>query len=399
MHPTPHPHPKSWSHAALWQVGFRPFFVATCISGALLPLWWVLVYSGQVSWSALDLTPLLSATRWHAHEMFYGYGWALLGGFLLTATKNWVGIRGQHGRTLMVLTGLWLLDRLVMAYGGAWPPLVAYIASPLFLILIVVLLNIDLIRHHGKDSYQDNVYLIISLPIFIVAKLSMMSESIDPAIGTTMTVALFRLAFLVMLERTIPAFMKGAFSVDLTQPSWSKHGIKLIGFALIFTTWLPVPLLSGLCFLLALLLLIRFFKWSPAKALSRVDIGVMYLGYLAIVVNLLLIATTPLFGHWVGVASIHIFTLGAMGLIAPAMIIRISNGHTGRKVQFTGWDKSALYLMMGALVFRVIVPFLMPGSYITELYLTALCWLIAFGIVGWRYTPLLIKPRIDGRLH
>lgn len=177
--------------------------------------------------------------------MFYGFGWALLGGFLLTATKNWLGIRGRHGPILIVLCGLWLLDRLVMAYGGAWPPLVAYALSPLFLIFIVVLLNIDLIRHHGKDSFPDNVYLIMSLPIFIIAKLSMMVESIDPTIGTTMTLALFRLAFLIMLERTIPAFMKGAFSVDLIQPSWSQHGIKLIGFALIFSNWLPAPYSRG----------------------------------------------------------------------------------------------------------------------------------------------------------
>ena len=34
---------------------------------------------------------------------------------------------------------------------------------------------------------------------------------------------------------------------------------------------------------------------------------------------------------WVGSVSVHLFTLGAMGLIVPAMIVRISRGHTGRK--------------------------------------------------------------------
>ena len=125
----------------------------------------------------------------------------------------------------------------------------------------------------------------------------------------------------------------------------------------------------------------------------------MYLGYLAIVANLLLIATSPLLGHWVGTASTHVFTLGAIGLIAPAMIIRISKGHTGRKVHFNYWDKSTLYLMIAALLFRVIVPYFIPSAYITELTLTALCWLFAFGIIGYRYIPMLVEPRIDGRLH
>ena len=38
-----------------------------------------------------------SVVQWHAHEMFFGFGWAVMGGFLLTSTKNWVHIRGYHG--------------------------------------------------------------------------------------------------------------------------------------------------------------------------------------------------------------------------------------------------------------------------------------------------------------
>jgi hypothetical protein len=33
--------------------------------------------------------------------MFFGFGWAVLGGFLLTSTKNWVGVRGYHGTPLI----------------------------------------------------------------------------------------------------------------------------------------------------------------------------------------------------------------------------------------------------------------------------------------------------------
>src|SRR5262245_58037929 len=66
-------------------VGFRPFFALAMLSGAILPVLWALVFTGQ-------FTPPgpLSVLQWHAHEMFFGFGWAVLGGFLLTATKNWV---------------------------------------------------------------------------------------------------------------------------------------------------------------------------------------------------------------------------------------------------------------------------------------------------------------------
>lgn len=388
-----------FAQSALWQVGFRPLFILACISGAVLPVLWVLVYSGTIPLPNPVFAPVISSVRWHAHEMFFGFGWALLGGFLLTASKNWLKIRGRHGGTLILLSALWVLDRVVTSFAASWPPIVIYMSASLFLLAIIAVLEIDLIKHHAQDSYPDNYYLILSLPVFIVAKLAMLTEHIDPAIGTSMTLALFRLAFLVMLERTIPAFMKGAYAVDLNQSTWMRHAIKLTGFVLIVSYWLPAPLVTGLCLLLAMLLLIRFFQWHPRKGLMRLDIAVMYLGYLAIVGNLLLIALAPLYGHWISAVSIHVFTLGAMGLIAPAMIIRISNGHTGRPVIFKGWDKLSLYLMLMALIFRVVVPFFRPEAYIVALYVAATCWLLAFLIIGCRYIPFLLQPRIDGRLH
>jgi uncharacterized protein involved in response to NO len=58
---------------------------ATCLGAAF--------FGGQLP---LTASPFRSV-QWHAHEMFFGFGWAVLGGFLLTSTKNWVNIRGYHG--------------------------------------------------------------------------------------------------------------------------------------------------------------------------------------------------------------------------------------------------------------------------------------------------------------
>ncbi|TXT25005.1 MAG: hypothetical protein FD134_1249, partial [Gallionellaceae bacterium] len=103
MHPASTP--PSFFRQPVWLVGFRPFFILSIISGAMLPVLWVLVMSGHVA-----LNPGVTPQQWHAHEMFFGFGWAVLGGFLLTATKNWVKIRGFHGPVLLVLSVLWLVD-------------------------------------------------------------------------------------------------------------------------------------------------------------------------------------------------------------------------------------------------------------------------------------------------
>ncbi len=378
----------------LWLVGFRPFFALACLAGAVLPLAWVLMFAGAVSPAP---TFPVAAMQWHAHEMFFGFGWAVLGGFLLTSTKNWVGIRGYHGSTLMFLAAAWLFERFGMAFGNAWPPLLFRLSNNLFLVAIVALLLATLLRHRARDSYRDNFYFLVALPLFLPAKW-MLLEQVQA--GSLMTLALVRLAFLIMLERTLTQFMKGVFQVTLPRIAGLDHAIKGLALALVFGHWLPVWLVAAATLLLALLLLVRWLLWQPQVALRRLDVGVMYIGYLAIVAQLLIEFLGQVRGGvWVGTVSVHIFTFGAMGLIVPAMLVRISKGHTGRKVTFDALDKAALWLMLAAFQLRVVAPQFLPNAYVLWTWLAASCWLACFGLLGWRYIPWLLQPRADGKEH
>ena len=52
---------------------------------------------------------------------------------------------------------------------------------------------------------------------------------------------------------------------------------------------LDAPQLSGwIALLLAVLLIGRFIFWKPQLAMQRLDIGIMYLGYLVIIAQLLI---------------------------------------------------------------------------------------------------------------
>jgi uncharacterized protein involved in response to NO len=379
----------------LWLVGFRPFFALACLAGAVLPVAWVLVFGGHLP----PPSPALSPVQWHAHEMFYGFGWAVLGGFLLTATKNWVGIRGYHGGVLMALVAAWLVERVAISFGAGWPPLLLTLASHAFLAGIVLLLVATLLGHRTTDSYRrDNAFFLVVLPLFIVAKVLLLSAEHFNA-GWSMTLALFRVAFLVMFERTLTQFMRAAFQVDILRKPALDSAIKIIAVVLVFAAFLPAPLSRALELALAALLLGRLAFWHPLKAATRLDIGVMYLGYLAIAGQLLIDALPPPGSGWVGTVSVHLFTFGAMGLVIPAMITRIANGHTGRKVVFGRPEKAVLWIMMLALALRLVGPQLLPGAYLRWLDLAATCWLAGFGLLAWRIVPLVLQPRVDGREH
>ncbi|WP_126444326.1 NnrS family protein [Sulfuricystis multivorans] len=414
----------------IFALGFRTLFPLACLAGMILPLWWVLVFTGAVppaptfgneaapggtsllppaptfgneaapgGTSSLPPAPsfVLSPLQWHAHEMFYGYGWALMGGFLLTATKNWVGVRGWHGGALAFLAGAWLLDRFALSIDTAWSPWLFWPSTLLFQLAIVVMLMHTLLKQSLRASGSDNYFFWIALPLFLPAKVLILQGDFY-TLGVGMSLALFRLAFLIMLERTQVQFMRHAFRLEILRDARLDLPIKWLAVALIFAELLPASLAGALEFLLAALLCWRFAFWHPARALSRLDIGIMYIGYLMIVAQLVVsglgrFAEPP----WVGTVAVHLFTVGVMGLIGPAMIVRISKGHTGREVVFTRLDKSVLWIMIAGFLARVVAPQFYPPGYFMFLHLAGSCWLVAFGLLLWRTLPMLAAPRVDGK--
>jgi len=380
----------------LWLVGFRPFFALACLAGLSLPIAWILIFKGVLPAPSQNFSPI----QWHAHEMFFGFGWAVLGGFLLTASKNWVGVRGYHGGTLMFLAAAWIFERIGMSFGSNWPTALFLLSNNLFLFAIVALLLATLIVHRDKDSYRrDNILFLFVLPLFWIAKTLLLAPD-QFNVGWSMTLGLFRVAFLIMLERTQSQFMRSAFKVEILRRPVLDAAIKALAVVLVFGALLPPELSHNLELALAALLLGRLAFWYPHKAFSRLDIGIMYLGYLAIAGQLLIDALPPPGGlGWVGTVSVHVFTFGTMGLIIPAMMIRIANGHTGRKVVFGRLERTVLWIMIAAFFLRLVGPQFAPGAYLRWLDLAATCWFVAFGLLAWRFIPQLFRPRVDGREH
>ena len=378
-----------------WLVGFRPFFTLACLSGLSLPLLWALIFLGSVP--APD-SPV-ATVQWHAHEMFFGFGWAVLGGFLLTSTKNWVQIRGYHGAALVFLAAAWLFERVGMGFGGHWPAWLFQLSNLLFLGSIVIMLAWSLIRHRATDSYRDNYFFLLILPTFLLAKYLVLDAGHFQT-GIAMSIGLFRVTFLVMLERTLTQFMKSIFQVEILRHAMLDKAIKLLGVMLIGAGLMPSPWAGWVSLLLALLLAGRFLFWAPHLALRRLDLGIMYLGYIAIVLQLLVEFIGQVAPRaWVGSLSVHVFTLGAMGLIIPAMLVRIAKGHTGRTVAFDRFDKLALWIMIAAFALRVVAPQLVPAAYPLWILLAACAWFSGFAILAWRLIPMLLQARVDGREH
>jgi len=77
---------------ALWDLGFRPFYLLAALQALLTVPLWALQFSGLLpqAW--------LRGANWHAHELVFGYALAVVIGFLFTAGRNWSGQPTPTGR-------------------------------------------------------------------------------------------------------------------------------------------------------------------------------------------------------------------------------------------------------------------------------------------------------------
>ncbi|MDF3136498.1 NnrS family protein, partial [Pseudomonas extremaustralis] len=119
---------KAMSIHPLFRLAFRPFFLGACLLAAVAIPLWLLALGGHVgAWQ-----PAGGWLAWHRHELLFGFGLAIIAGFLLTAVQTWTGRPGISGNALALLAGLWLAARLGWLFDLHWPLLaVLELAFPL----------------------------------------------------------------------------------------------------------------------------------------------------------------------------------------------------------------------------------------------------------------------------
>ena len=383
----------------LFSVGFRPFFILALMYGMIAPVLWGLIFSGRLSLNSPSLNPFL----WHAHEMLFGFGLAVLGGFLLTASKNWVKIRGINGTPLMILVGLWLFERFVIYYPGFFGGIQSWlwqIFNNLFIFSLSGYLFYTLFKYRKNDTFSDNFFFYILLIVIIFAK-NLLLNAEYYKIGIDLSVGLFRLAFAVMFERTITQFMKNTEGLELYRNRYLDYAIKIFILLSAFSGFMADKVAGPVFLAAAILLFVRWIIWKPLAGFKKFGNAVMYFGYFGLTLHLFLEALNrfQLLPGQPGTSSLHTFTFLCMGIVIPGMLIRICQGHTGRKPEFLASDKIAISLIVSAAVFRLILPIFNIENYSNYIFIAAICWSLCYVLLGRRLIPFCLSPRIDGKEH
>jgi len=382
--------------AAILNLGFRPFFAGAAIFSLLSMLAWMGVYVLGWRWQ-----PALPGSIWHAHEMVYGYGMAVIAGFLLTAVRNWTGVQTLYGIPLLLLFLLWLVARLLLVGGGGlltW----AALADGLFDLLLVVALAwpIFKVRQFKQFGILSKVLLLmLANGLFYAGVLEIYPWGVQA--GLYSGVYLIMALIFAMSRRVIPFFIERGLdqSVTLINRGWLDAAslFLFIGFWLTDIAApdsLPVAVLAGvLCVLHA----IRLAGWYAAGVRGRPLLWVLLLAYAALIVGFALKVAVYLFAIS-PFLPLHAFTYGGIGLFTMGMMARVTLGHTGRDVLEPPAPVSWMFaLLLAGSVVRVVLPLLDAQHYVLWIGLSQLLWIMSFALFIRVFLPMLWRPRTDGR--
>lgn len=377
---------------ALFNLGFRPFYLLAALLAMLgVPLW-LAQYFGIVHAPAY-----VSGVAWHAHEMVFGFQVAVITGFLFTAARNWTGLPTPAGWPLAALAALWLLARVLMVTGPRWAASVIDVA---FLPAIALALWIPLQRARNRNRFFVGLLLLLALAnltFHLAAAGRLPIQDITPVRAALYLVLLI---VMIMAGRVTPSFTQNAIpsarirrnrTLDLVAIGVAAAALaaKLAGIP----AWIAGPL----CLIAAALHAARLWMWDPWCTRYQPILWILHLSYAWIALGLLLMGLALLGAPVPAVLADHALGIGAVGGMIIGMITRTARGHTGRPLRAGTAEIVAYVLVHLAAAARVLLPLLWPDGYRFALSASGALWSAAFLLYLLVYVPFLIAPRPDGR--
>jgi uncharacterized protein involved in response to NO len=362
---------------SLFALGFRPLYLLAGLYAALSVPLWAAQYAGWLPGANL---------LWHAHEMLFGYAFAVIAGFLLTAVRVWTSRPTPTGAALAGIASLWVLARVL----GFFSLAAASLADALFAVAVAWGIGQPILQSGNRNWYF----------IVLVLALGAASAAFNayPAVALAVGLDVVLLVVAIMGGRVIPAFTNSAVpGAGARRHAWIEYGALGAVVALIALDALQWALAAAVVALAgAALHAVRVALWAPRATLGRPILWILHLSYAWVAVHLLLrgLAAFELVSP---LLATHALTVGVIGGLTLGMMTRTSRGHTARPLKVGPWEVAAYVLVHAAAVVRVLLPLVAPGSYATFIVLSSLLWFAAFALFTIVYYPILSRPRLDGQ--
>ncbi len=373
---------------------FRPFFLLNGIFAIVVLLVWVMTLHGS---SLPGITPL-----WHSHEMLVGFAMAAVAGFSLTAVANWTGRPAIHGAPLAWLVFFWLAGRLAMVLAGWLPAGLVALLDMLFPLMFSVLL--------GREIYSGNSkrnYILVVIVVFLAILNGIYHLGINQVLPGGDRIAIYLLihTLLVLVTiisgRIVPAFtgnwlrMQGQDRLPVNSDGIDRAALSLTALVGLAASFAPLHTVTGiLAFTAAAVHGYRLSRWRGFATTSNPLLFILHAAYAWLPVGYALLGSAVFGWLFTPTAALHALTMGAIGSMVLAVTTRVALGHTGRPLHASRATVLAYWLLMIAVLIRVLGP-LTANNYLLMIDLSAAGWILAFAIFVWVYWPVLTHLKAE----
>ena len=360
----------------MFAIGFRPFYLLAGAYAALAVPLWALQFLGWLP----GADPL-----WHAHEMLFGYAFAVIAGFLLTAVRAWTGVPTPAGAALAAIAALWLGARLLALYSLP----AAGLADAVFAIALAWGIGRPLVASRNRNWFF--ILLVLALGAASTAFQAL------PHAALTAGLDLVLLVMAIIGGRVIPGFTNNAIpGAGARRNALLENACIYSIVLLLITDVLGLRFSAEVALAAAALHAARLSLWAPLKTRTKTILWILHASYAWIVVHLALRGCAG-FGLAPEALATHALTVGAIGGLTLGMMTRTARGHTARPLTAGNAEIAAYLLVHAAAAIRVFCPLLLPSAYPLAILLSALLWSAAFAVFVVVYLPILTRPRLDGQ--
>jgi uncharacterized protein involved in response to NO len=363
---------------ALFDLGFRPFYLLAGAYAALAVPLWALEYAGWLPGPGI---------QWHAHEMIFGYAFAVIAGFLLTAVRAWTGRPTPMGWALGGIAALWLAARALAFVSLP----AAAVAGVLFAIALAWGIGAPLVAAGNRR----NLFL-VALVLALGAAGALLQ--FYPQLGIALGLDLVLFVMTVISGRVVPMFTNNAVAGAGARRSKRLEGAALGSIVLLIGLdafgWAGAA--AGVALFAAVAHAVRLALWAPHRTLGKPILWILHLSYAWIVAHLALRGLAG-FGLVGTALATHALTVGAIGGMTLGMMTRTARGHTARPLVAGRAETAAYVLVQMAAFARVLVPLALPATYVGAALASALLWFAAFTLFFFTYLPILTRARLDGQ--
>jgi len=341
----------------------------------------------------------LSPSQWHAHEMVFGFAFAVIAGFLLTAAWNWTDHETASGGALASLFAAWALARALMLDGTGllW---FAATADMAFMLGLAFAVARPIVRVGQKR--QAPVLLILALLtvanlLFYLGAAGWIPHGVHYGVHGGLYLVLGMVLF--MGSRVIPFFTERGvgYAVELKRRRWNDVATSALFPPFLLSEVLLPHHLLGALLAAALLILnsIRVSGWYTLGIWQKPLLWGLFAAFMMINLGFLLralMAVTAIPDY----LPIHAYAVGGIGMVTVSMMARVVLGHTGRNVHQSPPVVTLLLVGMTlSVTIRVFLPLVDIAHYTLWVTASGIAWIATFALFALVFAPLLIRPRAD----